>query len=93
MKTFAPTRITTMAAASSIDSFFMSPLPQETAVLFECIDANLARFGHRSRDLVGCLQDHGYTVHQPVRTRWIRIGRDTAPLQADLLALHGATRP
>lgn len=62
-------------------------------IFFECIDANLARFGHRSRDLVGYLQDHGYTVHQPVRTRWVPVVRDTAPLQADLLALHGAARP
>lgn len=61
-------------------------------MIIECIDVNLARFGHRSRDLVALLQAHGYTVYQPLRTRWAPVVLDSAPLRTDLLALHSATR-
>ena len=59
-------------------------------IIAECIDVNLARFGHRSRDLVGFLQAHGYAVYQPLRARWAPVVMDAAPLRTDLLALHGA---
>jgi hypothetical protein len=59
-------------------------------IIVECIDVNLARFGHRSRDLVGFLQGHGYTVYRPLRTRWTPVEMDAVPARTDLLALHTA---
>jgi FkbM family methyltransferase len=58
-------------------------------IIFECIESLLARFGHRSHDLIGFLRGHGYTVYQPLRTRWAPVVMDAVPFPTDLLALHG----
>ena len=59
-------------------------------IIFECVTKHLVRFGHRSHDLIGFLQRHGYTVYQPLRTRWAPIVMDALPARPDLLALYGA---
>lgn len=59
-------------------------------IIAECIDVNLARFRHRSHDLVAFLQEHGYSVYRPLPTRWALVGRDAVPARTDLLALHTA---
>jgi FkbM family methyltransferase len=59
-------------------------------IIAECIDAQLARFGYRGRDLVAWLQGHGYAVYRPLPARWAPVVMDALPLRTDLLALHGA---
>lgn len=57
-------------------------------IIFECINTHLARFGHRSHDLIAFLRRHGYTVYQPLRTRWAPVALDAVPTATDLLAIH-----
>lgn len=57
-------------------------------IIFECIKMLLARFGHRSQDLIDFLRGYGYTVYRPLRTHWAPVLGDALPAQTDLLALH-----
>jgi len=57
-------------------------------IFCECIDRLLARFGHRSEDLIRFLRGYGYVVYYPSRTRWALLEADAGSVTHDLLALH-----
>jgi FkbM family methyltransferase len=57
-------------------------------IFVECIDVHLARFGHRSRDLISFLQERGYALYQPLQAGWAPVVMEAPPLRTDLLALH-----
>jgi FkbM family methyltransferase len=59
-------------------------------IMCECLDRLLARFGHRSEDLIRFLQGYGYVVYQPSRAGWAPLAAKAVPVVSDVLALHGA---